>query len=241
MESRKEERDKKRKTREIKRLTLKIEMLSEDLEEHQEVLQECESDYTVVISVLLKYFKKKKAKPEKKSDNSVPKIEEDVEKLDSPAWAKKLFKKIAKETHPDKLQHANVSEQEKEKKKKMYQDSLNSINEGDFSSLVDTAIRLGVETGMSHPDIKSYLGKKVEKLESQIKEIKSKFSWVWFHSDNETRILIIEKTCSAYGIKPTQSDIEKIMRSIQERDLTVLTSRRPDRKVGQRPARIERK
>ncbi len=241
MASRDKDKYKKRQAREIKRLNLKIEILSEDLEEYQEVLCECDTDYTTVLSVFLKYFKKKKVKQPPPPERPEKNIETDVDRLKSPQWAKKLFKKIAKETHPDKLEHLSVSEEQKAEKKKMYLDSLSSINDGDFFSLVDTAIRLGVDTEMSHDEIKKYLMKKVEKIENQIEDIKSKFSWVWFHSDDTTRIFIIQRTCKVYGISPSDEDVKKIMKAIKEKDLTVLTSRRSERKVGQRPARIERK
>lgn len=241
MASREKSKQQKRQTREIKRLNLKIEILSEDLDEYQEVLCECDADYSTVLSVFLRFFKKKKAKQPPSTGQSEKNIETDVDRIKSPSWAKKLFKKIAKETHPDKLEHLPISEEQRAEKKKMYLDSLSSINDGDFFSLVDTAIRLGVDTEMSHDEIKKYLNKKVDKIENQIKNIKSKFSWVWFHSDDPTRTFIIQSTCKAYGISPDDEDIKKIMKAIKEKDLTVLTSRRSERKVGQRPPRIERK
>ena len=231
----------KKQTREIRRLNLKIEMLQEDLEECQDVLCECEIDYSTVLSVLLGFFKKKKVQPPPSKLPDKNDFETDVDNIKSPPWVKKLFKKIAKETHPDKLGQLTISEKERSEKKKMYLDSLASINNGDFSSLVDTAVRLGIDTGLNHGDIRAHLEKKIKAVEEKIENIQSKFSWVWFHSDNSTRVFIIRSTCEAYGISPTEQDIGKIMKAIKEKDLTVLTSKRSERKVGQRPARIERK
>ena len=241
MASREKSKQQKRQTREIKRLNLKIEILSEDLDEYQEVLCECDADYSIVVSVFLSFFKKKKAIQPQPVEKPEKDIETDVDRIKSPQWAKKLFKKIAKETHPDKLEHLSISNEQKAKKKKMYLDSLSSINDGDFFSLVDTAIKLGVDTEMSHDEIKKYLNKKIDSIENQIENIKSKFSWVWFHSDDATKIFIIQSTCKLYSISPSDEDIKKIMKAIKEKDLTVLTSRRSERKVGQRPPRIERK
>lgn len=236
-------REKKKKLREIRRLTLTIDILTEDLDEIKDVLVECEIDYSVVLSALLQYFKKKQIKKVDPQTNTKAKseIEEDIDSIKSPPWAKKLFKKIAKETHPDKVDQLKIEDSAKEEKKKTYIDSLNAINEGDFGSLVETACRLGVDFEMNHGDMKMYLNQKIEKIKTQISEIQSKAAWVWFHSDDMTRISIIENTCKMYSITPLPGDIEKIMKSIKSRDLTVLFSRRSDRKVGQRPKRVGRK
>ena len=118
MASREKSKQQKRQTREIKRLNLKIEILSEDLDEYQEVLCECDADYSIVVSVFLSFFKKKKAIQPQPVEKPEKDIETDVDRIKSPQWAKKLFKKIAKETHPDKLEHLSISNEQKAKKKK---------------------------------------------------------------------------------------------------------------------------
>jgi len=234
---------KKKRSREIKRLTLKIEILAEDLDEHNDILDECEADYAVVLAVLLSYFKKKQTKTPEAINHKQPEpgIDPDAESIKSPSWAKKLFKKIAKETHPDKLDHLSASDSEKDKKKKMYINSLNSINDGDFGSLIETALELGLDIEINHNEIKGYLFQKIEKIKSQVEKIQSKTSWIWFHCDDSIRISLIKNTCKTYNIAPSEEDMLKIMKSIKERDLTILFSKRVDRKVGLRPPRLERK
>jgi hypothetical protein len=234
---------KKKRSREIKRLTLKIEILTEDLDEYNDILDECELDYSAVLTVLLSYFKKKQTKnlPAINHKKPEPNIDPDIESIKSPTWAKKLFKKIAKETHPDKLNHLSTSDDEKDKKKKMYINSLNSINDGDFGSLIETALELGLDIKINHNEIKGYLFQKIEKIKSQVEKIQSRTSWIWFHCDDSIRISLIKNTCKTYNIIPSEEDMLKIMKSIKERDLTILFSKRVDRKVGQRPSRLERK
>ena len=54
---------------------------------------------------------------------------------------------------------------------------------------------------------KDFDNQKIEKIKTQISEIQSKAAWVWFHSDDMTRISIIENTCKMYSITPLPGDI----------------------------------
>ena len=55
------------------------------------------------------------------------------------------LKKIAKETHPDKLINQNISDEEYDAKVDMYKEAQRSVKNRDWSKVVEIAKELGID------------------------------------------------------------------------------------------------
>lgn len=99
---------------------------------------------------------------------------------------KKMFKKIASQCHPDKLQDMEDGF-EKEKKEELYQKARQALENNDVLIMADVASELGVEV----PDITEAQLKETEKKVISIKKelgmIESTAVWHWFFTEDPVR------------------------------------------------------
>ena len=101
------------------------------------------------------------------------------EKKETDPEVKKLFRKIALEIHPDRL--IGVPEGlEKNKKKKMFQKSLDAVDDNDLIILVSIAIELGIEPPEVSQEKLIEAENKIITIKKEIKELESKYVWHWF-------------------------------------------------------------
>jgi len=108
---------------------------------------------------------------ETKQDISDEDIEKHI-KEEKDEELKKVFKKIARKTHPDLLY--NKSEE-------------------DFFELSKIAKELGIEPPQPTKKHVKMMEKTVEKISGEIKTIKGTVAWVWYHEDDEERRLTFMK------------------------------------------------
>lgn len=104
---------------------------------------------------------------------------------------KDLFKKIAKEAHPDKLIH--LPEEDRDKKEKMFVEASTALESGSPEQIRQIAKDLGIDTGpISESDIES-MEEKIEELSKILNDIKGSVIWVWIQKeDKEEKQEIIE-------------------------------------------------
>jgi len=104
---------------------------------------------------------------------------------------KKLYKRIALITHPDR--HPEYLSKDKRKEMiDIYNRSSNAIRENDLFSLLDAASELYLDLPkLEKKDIKN-IKKKCSELEKNIKEMKNTYPWVWAEqNDSATKEHII--------------------------------------------------
>jgi len=96
---------------------------------------------------------------------------------------KKLYKRIALITHPDR--HPEYLSKDKRKEMiDIYNRSSNAIRENDLFSLLDAASELYLDLPkLEKKDIKN-IKKKCSELEKNIKEMKNTYPWVWAEQIN---------------------------------------------------------
>ena len=96
---------------------------------------------------------------------------------------KKMFKSIAKETHPDILN--KVSEFEKKQKKKLFDAARAAYEDNDYEGLMDISEQLGLDV----PDLPEEYYEKVEKeivsLMQELNVVYSSLIWQWFICTNK--------------------------------------------------------
>jgi hypothetical protein len=123
---------------------------------------------------------------EKKFDPIKPKL-----KTSQAPKEKKLYKKIVRKTHPDKL--INLSKQEKLKKEKLFKIAKEAIENDDYYTLFNVAKKLDIfDIKITEKHVESFKSKIVN-LELEINKIKNSIAWQWYTSDEETKKTIFEK------------------------------------------------
>jgi len=130
---------------------------------------------------------KKKQREKQQQDQARPnpenmKDQTSAEKNADPE-VKKMFKKIASQCHPDKLQDMEDGF-EKEKKQELYQKARQALENNDVLIMADVANELGVEV----PEITEAQLKETEKKIISIKKelgmIESTAVWHWFFTED---------------------------------------------------------
>ena len=106
---------------------------------------------------------------------------------------KKMFRKIALQIHPDKLEDL-CEGFEKKKKKELFERARSALENNDILILSDIAMELGIEI----PEITEYKLKQTEQkiiaIKKELNQIESTMVWHWFFtSENEQKTSILEK------------------------------------------------
>ena len=216
----------------IRRLNLKIKHLSEELDQAHELSSEYESQFQRMINDLQVSLGLKDPEPEKSNEqsknpppdissssandplrqpspealkNDHEDIRHDVENHSSKAdpWMKKLYKKIASKTHPDKVCHMDISPYEKAEYQRLFDMSKQAIQDLNGSDLVYAAEQLGIDCDLPVEMRLKMLVDRGEKIKKEIYTIYKKPSWIWGESYGkpEVRKKILAGFCKIYGLK----------------------------------------
>ena len=96
---------------------------------------------------------------------------------------KRLFKKVAALTHPDKL--SGLSEYEKKRKQDLFKKAMLALESNDLVSLADVAIELDLEA----PDLSKERLKETENkiiaIKKELHHIESTYVWRWFFCEDK--------------------------------------------------------
>ena len=173
-----------------KKLQQQILYLRTELEETEWIFQDCLKEFDVEFR---KYFKE----PTKKKKNDVTNSPE----YDIPATdVNSVFKKIAKETHPDKLINQNISDEEYDAKVDMYKEAQLSVKNRDWSKVVEIAKELGIDISDIKNDDSEYLEESVKRLTEKIKQLKLTYAWKWSHTPGQDREIVKGMILQSLGL-----------------------------------------
>ena len=104
--------------------------------------------------------------------------------------AKKLFKEVAKVSHPDAI--IDSSEEEKSEKEKLFKKAQQAVEGSKYFELLEVAEELGVEIPPPTTEGLLLLKESVRGINKEIKDFKKTYSWIWYHSEN-TKVQIMSK------------------------------------------------
>ena len=156
----------------------------------RDVLQENQYIYELALEKFYQDF------TEPLSDEKVQKVKKDqnVQQVKEKEILK-LYHRIAGKTHPDKLLHKDISEEEREELESMYKIATEASVKNNYDDLVAIAVRLGFDDVY---DSKDYLSKSIDKINDKIKKLKTTYAWVWYHADDDKKELIRSKIIESY-------------------------------------------
>lgn len=103
---------------------------------------------------------------------------------------RKMFKSIAKQTHPDII--TDKSSYEKKEKKKLFDAARKALEEDDYDSLVDISEKLGLEAADPPEGYYEKIGEEINSLVKELTMLHSTLFWQWFmstDSDEKDKIL----------------------------------------------------
>jgi len=163
-----------------KKLQRQILYLRTELEETQWIFQECLTEFDVEFR---DYFKDKSA-DKKQKKVTTDSVEFDIPEKD----VNTVFKKIAQKTHPDKLINEDTLSSTYKEKVDMYKEALGSVENRDWSRVIEIAMELGIDVSDVKTDDSDYLNESIKALTEKTKELKSTYAWIWYHAENKENI-----------------------------------------------------
>jgi hypothetical protein len=104
---------------------------------------------------------------------------------------KGVFKKIASQIHPDKLQ--NLSEFERDYKKSLFEKARMALDTNDYYGIVEVAEELGIDPPPPSRKQIELMKKTNEELENKVNEIQNSVLWKWYYADEEAREFLMSK------------------------------------------------
>ena len=175
-----------------KKLQQQILYLRTELEETEWIFQDCLKEFDVEFR---KYFKDPTEK--KKGDVTSKPPEYDIPEVD----VNMVFKKIAKETHPDKLINKDISDEEYDAKVDMYKEARRSVENRDWSRVVEIAKELGIDISDIKNDDSEYLKESVKRLTEKINQLKMTYAWKWGNTPDQEREIMKGMILQSLGLQ----------------------------------------
>ena len=100
---------------------------------------------------------------------------------------KSLYRKIAVQTHPDKNRN-------KQDARDIYESATTAKKSGNLQELLDAGKKVNIKLKVDEISLKELklLESNINELKEKINKIKNSYPWVWFHSNESKRNLILK-------------------------------------------------
>lgn len=180
-------------SKKIKLLINEFEFLNKQENEVKDLFGESQREFTKDINKFLKdngleKKQKKKEVLEKPSfeegdkESEVKDITEEVvegiKKNKPPKRYKKIFRQIVSLTHPDKLTN-EISEEEKKKLIKIYENTVDNYNDGNYIPLLLNAKKLDIEISDDFFDDLDTIKNSIKEKNEKIDNLQRSFAWIY--------------------------------------------------------------
>tara|TARA_B100000683_G_scaffold262518_1_gene289699 strand:- start:1585 stop:2247 length:663 start_codon:yes stop_codon:yes gene_type:complete len=135
--------------------------------------------------------------------------EEISKKSDAPDWARKLFKKIALMTHPDRISDEHL----RESMQKNFMRANRALEDGKMDDLLGVAIELNVDAGLDDEALIPLLKAKIESCRKSIQEIESTPEWIWGESlgMRAQRTALLAVLLNERGLQLTPEQVDELV------------------------------
>ena len=106
---------------------------------------------------------------------------------------KKLYRKIASETHPDKLVASGFSQREVERKEQIFMKAKEAYERENWYLIYSIAIDLGISPGDIDDKHIDWIEEDVKLTMGRISRIGQLFVWVWYTSTDEQKEKVMDQ------------------------------------------------
>jgi len=145
-------------------------------------------------------------------ETTLPPSEEPLKPV-IPSWAKKLYKKIALVSHPDRT----LQDHRRDKLNKIFTDSAQAVGEGDYKRLLGYALDLDIEIeDVSNAAL--LLSERIAVLKHEISTVEGSLPWLWGESLDlpHVRAKVAHSYFSNKDISLNNEEIISIIDEIEE-------------------------
>ena len=175
----------------------------------QELFSEIEEE-AVSSSDSLEIDLTKKFQEHTKTEGGFEEVEDEIcqpenMKQDAPEWAKKLFKKIALMTHPDRVSDEAL----REELQKIFLRATTALEHGNFEDLIGVAVELKLDSGLEDRALIPLLETRVRKIKGDIANIETTVEWTWGESLGlpGVRVHMLDKVLKQRGFAFSEEDL----------------------------------
>lgn len=166
-------------------LNLRLELSHEVFEDanaafNEEYLQVCDTvpvDERVVLKNALQGIKPKEPSTEDIEDDT-PAVEQS--KKNSPESVRKVYKEIAKRSHPDAL--IGSPKQEADRKASLFREAQRAVDDTNLLDLLKIAEELDIQLDKDIEEYTQILQENIKTLKKEVKMIKGTPMWQWYHA-----------------------------------------------------------
>ena len=134
--------------------------------------------------------------------------DEPPKKDEKPGWAKKLFRKIATITHPDKIPET-LGDDVKKQFLTFYKTATEAYEKEEFLDLLDIGSSLGVDLSKIGKIDTNNIRSEVKNIEKEIQNLKSSFYWGWWHATDKKKSELIKEFIKERGWETARSQSKK--------------------------------
>ena len=174
-----------------KKLQRQILYLRTELEETTFIFQDCLIEFE---GEFRDYFKNQSNKDHKKVTTDPPEF--DIPEKD----VNTVFRMIAQKTHPDKLIKEDTLSSTYKEKVDMYKEALGSVENKDWSRVIEIAMELGIDVSDIKNDDSEYLHESVKGLTNKITELKNTYAWKWGNTPDQEREIVKQMILQSLGL-----------------------------------------
>lgn len=176
----------------IKNKIRELSFLKDSKEDFEELFSLYETELNKIISELSNCGIKEDTNPEKNDNSENIKIDDRSSYREdgildagnkipeeTPDWAKKLYKKIAIETHPDRFSNLEIDENDKKNREEIFKKSGELIRSGKFEELVYFANELNIDFEIEDENYLVIVENSINNLKSEFESKKTLVPWIW--------------------------------------------------------------
>ncbi len=237
----------------------KLKFLNEEIEDRKSLFDDYEKDFMRVVKIARgnikvnqDHEKLKKNLKEAADFCAKQKAEEalqDQEVSDSTPDIpqKKLYRKIAKESHPDRYDQLDISEDEKEKLHEIFKRAAEAYDSDDVPEMIRLALALDIDVqdmGLDEKEVLGFVEKAIVKTQSEMQKMAESFVWMWGTTRGQVdlRVRLLDAYLRQTGHPPVSNTILRDIVSHHEDPDTPEdgSSKRRKRKPGTRPKKLIR-
>jgi len=211
-------RKQKQRLRKLKKKVYKLNYLNEELDDVIQTIDEYAPEFNEALRKWLNAHNADQALKDlfpSKSDDEILAALNDDEDLDTEQknvsidpWVKEIYRQIANETHPDKIdQIEELTEHEKIKRSDQFIKANKHFQDNNGPALYILAIGLSLNVVNIPDNILEYFDKSVNELQETIHEKQNSNIWYWAESSFHVRAKFISNINKKYGIDSEDSEI----------------------------------